>query len=571
MPLHDLVIRNGRVIDGTGRPSFGADVAIRGSKIVEVGPKVGRGHRELDADGLAVTPGFVDVHTHYDGQATWDPELAPSCWHGVTTVVMGNCGVGFAPVRNDQHDFMVRVMEGVEEIPGSALREGIPWTWETFPEYLDVLEGMHRTIDVATQVPHCALRCYVMGEARALDDVATSADIERMQALTREALQAGALGFSTSRTLLHRVKGGGPMPGTHSDPQELLGIAQGVRDAGHGVFQMMSDTMGGEPDFAWMKAIARCTGGPLLFTLAQLPDAPRAYRAVLETLREAEAHEDLDIRAAVPWRPPGVLLGLQATLNPLCTHPSFEPLRERPLAERVAALRDPGLRERIAAERPKTRNPLLLEILTNAQRLFPLGDPPDYEPAADQSIAAQARRSSRTIVDVLIDRLLDNDGHAFLYHPLASYVDRDFEALREMLQHPRSVASLSDGGAHVGTVCDASVTTYMMSHWARDRSRGPRLAVEDVIRKQTLDTAALYGLLDRGTIEVGKKADLNLVNLETLRIDAPVAAFDLPKGGRRLVQRAHGYRATIVSGALIAENDELTGARPGRLVRGPQA
>jgi N-acyl-D-amino-acid deacylase len=562
-----LLIRGGTVVDGSGAPRFTADVAVEGDRITAIGRGLGPAERVIDADGLLVTPGFVDAHTHYDGQALWDEELQPSSSHGVTTVIMGNCGVGFAPARPDQHGFLMQVMEGVEEIPGAALDAGLLWDWETFPEYLDALERRRRTLDVATQVPHCALRCYVMGEERAQDDQARPDDMARMAALTEEALRAGALGFSTSRTVLHRTKRKQPVPGTHCAPDELLAIASALRAAGHGVFQMISDHMGLEPDLGWMKRIAGLTGGPLLYTLAQLPDDPDAYRAALGELDRASV-EGLDLRAGVPWRPPGVLLGVQATLHPFSSHPSFP--RGAAPAEKIAALRDPVLRARLLEEAPATSSPFLRGLLTDFEQLFPLGDPPDYEPSPDASVAARARRAGVRPEVLAYDLLLEGDADTFLYRPLGSYVSGDFSALHEMLCHPRSLASLSDGGAHVGSLCDASVTTHMLSHWARDRHRGPRLPVEMVVRKQTSETAELYGLFDRGRIEVGRRADINLIDFDALRLHAPRPAYDLPAQGRRLLQSADGYRATLVAGEIVTENGELTGARPGRLVRGPR-
>ncbi|MEQ8280702.1 MAG: D-aminoacylase [Deltaproteobacteria bacterium] len=563
--MYALILRGGTLVDGTGAPARTADVAIDDGRIVAVGRDLGQARRTLDADGLLVTPGFVDVHTHYDGQATWDEALSPSSGHGVTTVVMGNCGVGFAPVHAEDRTFLIEVMEGVEEIPGAALDAGMTWDWSTFPDYLDALERRPRAIDVATQVPHCALRCFVMRPERALEDHATPDDVAAMAKLTEEALRAGALGFSTSRTLIHRTRAGDPVPGTHCEPEELLGIAAALRAAGHGVFQMISDHMGLEPDLTWMKRIAHLTEGPLLFTLGQLPRRPDAFRHALDELDNAQA-EGVDLRAAVPWRPPGVLLGLQATLHPFCRHPSY-PRRMTP-SDRTNALADPALRDRLLGEAPATANPVLLDLLTGFDQMFELGDPPDYEPPPEASIAARARAAGVDPAAYAYDLL--RDPTVWLYRPFGSYVSGDLSAVREMLEHPHTVASLGDGGAHVGSICDAGVTTYMLSHWVRDRHRGPRLPLETVVAKQTSQTADLYGLGDRGRVEVGRRADLNVIDLDTLHLDAPVAKYDLPGGRRRLAQRAHGYRATIVAGEVIMENGEPTGARPGRLVRGPR-
>lgn len=567
--MFDLVIRNGLIVDGTGADRFVADIAVKGDLIVEVGAGVGPGRREIDADGTLVTPGFVDAHTHYDGQVTWDPDLSPSSWHGVTTAVMGNCGVGFAPVRPGGKDFLIRVMEGVEEIPGSALSEGMSWDWESIPEYLDALDRMDRAIDVVSQVPHSAVRCYVMGEERAMDDEATTEDIEQMADITADALRAGAMGFTTSRTLLHKVKGGGYVPGTHSKPEELLGIAHGIRAAGHGVFQMASDTMGRDPDLPWMKEIARISGQPLVFSMTQDRTAPTDYRETLAALDDAYTTDKLDIRASVPWRPPGLLIGFQATLNPFMLRPSYRELRDLSFEQRVEALRRPETKRKILSEESANLRGFVKLLFNDWDNMFPLGDPPDYEPPASDSVAARAAASGVSKEELAYDILLQDGGKQFFYYPLA-YSDRNFDALHEMLTHPRSSASLSDGGAHVGTVCDASFTTYMLTHWARDRHRGPTLPLEEVIKKQTSETAGLYRLGDRGVIAEGKRADLNVIDLDALHLHAPYMAYDLPTEQKRLLQKADGYRYTFVAGQAIAEDGEMTGVRPGALVRGPQ-
>ncbi len=568
--MYDLVIRNGSIIDGTGAAATTGDVAVQDGRITDVGPKLGRAKREIDADGRIVTPGFVDAHTHYDGQATWDPELSPSSWHGVTTVVMGNCGVGFAPARPADRDFLISTMESVEEIPAEVIEKGVPFDWESFPEYLDSLERMPRSIDVAAQVPHCALRAYVMGEERAFDDDATDDDIEQMTRLTREALEAGALGFSTSRTFIHRAKDGRLVPGTSCAPRELLGIAGALRDAGHGVFQLITDDMGRDPDYAWMKEVARMTRRPVAFTLSQRPNDLAGYRDVLEELERAHREEGLEIWASVPWRPAGILLGLQATMNPFRTHPGFRELRGKSLEEIVGVMRTDEFKARLLAEEPATRNAFIKRVLGDWENQFVLGDPPDYEPPPSQSIAALAEAAGVSPAAFAYEVLLRDDGRQFIYYPLASYASGNLDALHEMMTHPRATASGSDGGAHVGTVCDASAATFMLTHWARDRSRGPRIALEEVIRKQTSETARLYGLDDRGVIAPGRKADLNVIDFDSLELLAPYMAFDLPTGAKRLLQRAKGYDYTIVAGDVIAEHGAMTDARPGGILRGPQ-
>ena len=564
--MHDLVIRSGTVVDGTGGPRSASDVAIDDGIITTIGTVTQRGRREIDATDLLVTPGWVDVHTHYDGQVTWDPLLAPSSWHGVTTLVMGNCGVGFAPVRPGQQDFLIELMEGVEDIPGTALHEGMTWGWESFPEYMDALAQTPRVLDVAAQVPHCALRAYVLGE-RAHDLELRDVEIAEMARLTTEALRAGAVGFTTSRTILHRSRHG-LVPGTHSTPEELLGIGGALGAAGHGVFEMVSDLQGQEPDLTWMREFCRATGRTLTFALAQSPLQPTAWRETLARI-DALAADGLHIVPQVPCRPTGMLYGLQSSLHSFITHPTYrDELAALPLGERVVRLRNPDIRTRLLAEEASTGNPIARALMSNWTHIFPLGDPPDYEPAPSTSVAAVAARTGRRPEEVVYDWMLERDGRQLLFAPLANYVDGNFEALREMMLHPRTVLGLSDGGAHCGLICDASMPTYLLTHWVRDRQRGARIPLEQAVRLQTGNTAAVYGLTDRGTLAPGKKADVNVIDLDALQLHAPEMVFDLPAGGRRLVQRVEGYRATIVSGAVTFEDGEPTGARPGGLVRG---
>jgi N-acyl-D-aspartate/D-glutamate deacylase len=512
-----------------------------------------------------VAPGWVDVHTHYDGQVTWDPELAPSSWNGVTTIVMGNCGVGFAPVRPGQEDFLIELMEGVEDIPGTALHEGIRWRWESFPEYLDALERMERVLDVAAQVPHCAVRAYVLGD-RAHDLEVSEEEIGEMARLTREALAAGAVGFTTSRTILHRSRHG-LVPGTHSKPEELLGIGRALGAAGHGVFEMVSDLQGQEPDLAWMKDFCRETGRVLTFALAQSPVQPTAWRETLDRIDELN-RAGIHIAPQVPCRPTGMLFGLQSSFHPFITHPSYREVADLPLEERVARLRQPAMRARLLADEPSTTNAIARVLMSNWRFIFPLGESPDYEPPPERSAGATAERRGCRPEEVVLDWMLELDGRQFLFAPLANYVDGDFEALRQMMLHPSTVLGLSDGGAHCGLICDASMPTYLLTHWVRDRRRGERIPLEQAVRLQTGNTARVYGLGDRGTLEVGKKGDVNVIDLDRLRLHAPEMVFDLPAAGRRLVQRVDGYRATVVAGEVTYENGEATGARPGRLVRG---
>jgi N-acyl-D-amino-acid deacylase len=568
--MHDLVIRGAAIADGTGRPLREGDVAIDGERLAAVGGDAGAGRREIDARGLLVAPGWVDIHTHYDGQATWDPYLTPSSWHGVTTVVMGNCGVGFAPARPDRHAWLIGLMEGVEDIPGTALAAGIRWSWEGFPEYLDALAAMPHAVDVGAQVPHGAVRAYVMGERGAKNEPATAEDIAAMAAIVRDGIVAGALGFTTSRTLLHRAIDGEPVPGTFAAPDELLGIGRALGDVGRGVLELASDLMPEEPELEWMERVSAATGRPITFACLQNDANPDQWRRLLDAADRAAAR-GAHLVPQVAARPTSLLLGLQGTLHPFVAHATYRQLAHLPLAERVRCLRDPATKRRMLAEQVAFDNPVLAFLATAFHKLFPLGDPPDYEPSAEASIAAVARRRGVSPEDVAYDLLLERDGRELLYLPFLNYSGFDFEPIREMLLHPRTVIGLADGGAHCGVICDASTPTFLLTHWARDRRRGERLPLEHLVRRQTHDTAVLYGLHDRGTLAPGMKADVNLIDLDALALAAPEMVFDLPARGRRLVQRARGYRATIVRGAVVAEEGEATGALPGRLVRGPQA
>lgn len=582
--MHDFVIRGGTVVDGTGAPSAVADVAIDGGRISAVGRVSDAGRETLDARGLLVTPGFVDVHTHYDAQATWDPELAPSCWHGVTTVVLGNCGVGFAPARRDRHDWLIGLMEGVEDIPAAALSAGMRWDWETFPEYLDALARLPRMLDVGTQVPHAAVRAYVMGERGAANEPATPADIDAMARVVREALEAGALGFSTSRTAGHRGADGRPVPGTFAHEDELFGIGRALAAVGRGVFEVAQAGVGGrmagdaagaaESEVAWMARLSRAIGRPVSFLVMQTADEPDAWRGLLALTDEA-AGQGANLVPQVASRPFGMLAGHQSRVNPFADRPTYRTLASLALSERVVRLRDPEVRDRILAERPVAdpKSGAISALLGPAMyaRLFPLGEPPDYEPTADASVAAIASREGRSAEAVLYDLMLRHDGRELLFFPVLNYAGYTAEPIREMLLHPRSVLGLGDGGAHCGIVCDASMTTFMLTHWVRDRRRGPRIPLEVAVRALTRDPAALYGLHDRGVVGPGMKADLNLIDLDRLQLRLPEMAFDLPAGARRLLQRADGYVATLVAGRFVMRDGMPTGTRPGRVIRGGAA
>ncbi|MCZ7537693.1 MAG: amidohydrolase family protein [Acidimicrobiia bacterium] len=564
----DLAIRGGTIVDGSGSPARRGDVGIRDGRIAAVGRLDEPAARVIDAGGLLVTPGWVDVHTHYDGQVTWDALLTPSCWHGVTTVVMGNCGVGFAPVRPGSHDYLIKLMEGVEDIPGTALAEGIDWSWESFPEYLDAIERKAHALDVGAQVPHGALRFYVMGE-RGADHTQAPSDreIEEMGRLVREALRAGALGFSTSRTKNHRTSDGRYTPSLTAGEAELVGISHAVGQSGRGVFEVVSDFVGGEGEWALFRRMVETSGRPMSISLAQSDASPEGWRRALASLDDANA-QGLPMKAQVATRAIGVLLGYEATLNPFASHPSYQQVAGLPLADRVARLRDPELRRRVLAERPA---PALAFLVAQFDRIFVLGDPPDYEPPADASIAAEAARRGVRPEALAYDLLLEDGGRALLYRPLLNYSGYSLDAVREMLLHEHTVPGLGDAGAHCGLICDGSFPTYLLGYWGRARTRGERLPLEWLVKSQTADTAALVGLCDRGRIAPSLKADLNLIELDQLGLRHPEIVHDLPAGGKRLVQRATGYRATIQSGEVTFEDGEPTGALPGRLVRGPQA
>jgi N-acyl-D-amino-acid deacylase len=571
--MHDLVIRGGTVVDGTGGPSRTADVAVDDGIITAVGDLKGAAaQRTIDADGLLVTPGVVDVHTHYDGQATWDPLLTPSSWHGVTTVVMGNCGVGFAPVRPGSQEWLVQLMEGVEDIPGTALTEGISWGWESFPEYLTALEGMHRVVDVGTQVPHGAVRAYVMGERGSRNEPATPEDIAAMAALVKDGIAAGALGFSTSRTIVHRAVDGEPVPGTFAAEDEIFGIGQALKSLGAGVFElapagaMGEDLAAPEREVALMRRLSAAIGRPISFALLQVDAAPDQWRDILRLSAEANA-EGADLRPQVAGRALNILLGFQ-TMHPFSKRPTYLSLVDLPLAERIQHLRKDEVRRAILGERIPD-DPLMAMIGgQSTSHMFPLGEPPDYEPTPDNSVAAIARREGRPEEEVLYDLLLRHDGRELVLFTLGGYSHGSLDDMKEMLEHPKSALGLSDGGAHCGVICDASAPTYMLSHWARDRANG--LPLEFVVKKMTRDTAHLYGLEDRGVLAPGFKADLNLVDHEHLNLRLPEMVHDLPAGARRLIQRADGWKATICAGEVTFEDGEHTDARPGRLIRGGQ-
>ncbi|WP_433297976.1 N-acyl-D-amino-acid deacylase family protein [Pseudonocardia sp. CA-142604] len=566
MAEHDLVVRAGTVVDGTGSPPRTADVAVRDGRITEVGRVSGRGRREITADGAVVAPGFVDIHTHYDGQATWESRLQPSSWHGVTTVVMGNCGVGFAPVEPVHHDRLIELMEGVEDIPGIALHEGLRWDWRTFPEYLDALDALPHDVDMAAQVPHAALRVQAMGERAAAHEEATPEEIALMARLAREGVEAGALGFSTSRTLNHKSISGELTPSYAVGADELVAIATAVGETGRGVFQLVSDFPDPEAEFALIRAMVARSGRPLSASLVQSPVAPAMHREVLRLIDAAQA-DGLAILAQVAARPVGMLLGLHNTLNPFMTNPVWRQLADLSPEEQAARMAQPRVRSEIVAAQTgeKDRSRLGGTLIHRYELMYELTDPPNYEPSASDSIAARAERAGVSPVEIAYDVVA---GGGMLYLTSLNYADGNLDAAHEMLTHQHTVPGLSDGGAHVGTICDGSFPTTLLQHWTRDRD-GARLDVPFVVQRQARDTARAVGLLDRGVLAPGYRADLNVIDMDALRLHRPEVRYDLPAGGRRLLQRADGYRHTVVAGLETYRDGEPTDALPGRLVRGP--
>ncbi len=571
---HDLIIRGGTIADGTGNPTFTGDIAIKDGKIAEVGKVTGTATREIDAKGALVTPGWVDIHTHYDAQATWDESLAPSSWHGVTTAVMGNCGVGFAPAAPDKHDWLIGLMEGVEDIPGAAMTEGLKWDWESFPGYLDALDRRHYAIDIAAQVPHGAVRGYVMGERGAKNEEASADDIAKMAAIVEEGVRAGAVGFSTSRTFLHKAIDGEYVPGTFAKEDEIFGIGEALKRVGHGVFQMTSNHKDMDQEFGWMEKMARDMGVTVTFNLVQTDEAPELWKKMLGMLDKTAA-ENLPLYAQVAGRPAGVLMGWECTVHPFIAFPSWAELAMLSPEDRRTRVTDPDFRARMIAETPAEMTGFADFVTRSFEKMFVLdagdGATPDYEPTPEQSIAAIAKARGVKPEEVIYDAMTANGGEGLLYFPLFNYTSGAMDPIRDMLQHSHTNIGLGDGGAHCGAICDASIPTFMLTHWVKGRTRGDKLPLEFIVKRQTRDTAMLYGFADRGLIAPGMKADINIIDLDHLSIPAPHMAHDLPANGRRLVQEATGYIATIKSGEVTFENGVETGARPGTLLRGPQA
>ena len=563
--MYDLVIRKGTIIDGSGDARFIADIAVSDGKIVKVGEVQESGQREIDAAGLLVTPGWVDVHTHYDGQATWDPVLAPSSWHGVTTVVMGNCGVGFAPVKPEDRAFLIELMEGVEDIPGAALSEGIDWQWESFPEYLDALAAFPRAIDVATQVPHGAIRAYVMGERCNTDYAPTADEVKQMADLVREGVAAGALGFSSSKTLLHKDVHGEYMPGTFSGHDEMLALGLGMKGLNNAVFELVSDHLGDDEEWAWVKAFQEQTGlgVTLIATTAPAYENNKMYR-----LAEQAREQGFEIRPQAAGRPTGVWHGLQSSFHAFVGHPTWrEELAELNHEALLAKLQSPEIRAKILSERSVIRSGPMQDLEQLMRMVFPLGEQPNYEPAYEDSIAGMAEVQGCEPLALMYDLLVANGGRELFYQPLGGYQRYSLDAQKKLLEHPNVLFGLSDGGAHCGVIADAGMPTFIMTHWGRDRTRGDKLSLEFIVKSLSSSTAKAFGLFDRGLIDEGMIADFNLIDFEALRLFRPEAVFDLPAGGRRLVQRAEGYEMTIKAGEVIFERGEHTGALPGQLVR----
>ncbi len=575
MSVYDLIVRGGTIVDGTGAPRFIGDVAVKDGLIAAVGTVHGDAAQEIDASGKIVAPGWVDIHTHYDGQATWDQEMAPSSWHGVTTVVMGNCGVGFAPAKPDSHEWLIGLMEGVEDIPGTALAEGMKWNWETFPEYLDALEEMPRSIDVGTHVPHGAVRAYVLGERERPGAVPTAADIEAMSAIVEEGVRAGALGFSTSRTVIHKSVDGEVVPGTTATAEELIAIGRAMGRVGHGVFEMASDMMREWDEFGWMGKLSRETGLPCTYAALQSIAKEMPLSEQIERMR-AENENGANIVAQIALRGNGIVMAWQGTVHPFRFKPSWAAIMDLPWEAQWAKLSDPAFKAQLIAEQhdfsesPQDIIQLFMAIAGAWNMQFVMEEDFDYEPQADASIFARAAAAGKSPDEFAYDLLCDNAGTGFIYLPILNYADGNLDFLEALQASDDTVNSLSDGGAHCGTICDAASPTFMLQHWVRDRKRGGRISLENAVKRQSRDTARLYGLDDRGVIAPGYLADLNVIDFDALKLGKPWLAFDLPAGGKRLLQKAEGYDCTIKGGVVTFQNGTWTGATPGGLIRGPQ-
>ena len=564
--MYDLIIKNGLIYDGKGSEPFEADIGISEDKIVAIGKIEEDSIETIDAKGKIVTPGFVDIHTHYDGQVTWDPYLRPSTYHGVTTVVMGNCGVGFSPCKPDQRDWLIGLMEGVEDIPGTALHEGIDWEWESFPEYLDALEKKPLAIDVGTQIPHGAVRAYVMGERGINHEEASEDEINKMKEIVREAVEAGAYGFSTSRTEKHNDVNGKLTPSITAHKTELVEIAKSLGEIDKGVLQGISDFYDFESEFDIFKSMSKESGRPISITVEQQDARPDWWIQLLDGIEDAQS-EGIQMFGQVPPRATGILMGLTATLNPFRFHPSYMEIAELPLDERVKIMSDSSFRDRLLGEEGVSINPLVDEIVQSYEKMFKLGEPANYEPDPKDSFQSLSETSNRTAQEIAYDAMLEKEGRALIYHPLFNYQPGDLSLVEKMLKHPYTISGLGDAGAHCGAISDASFPTTLVQHWSRDRDRGEKLPLKTVIKMQTSETASLLGINDRGILEEGYKADINIIDYEKLTLHEPEIINDLPAGGRRLVQKASGYDYTIVSGAVAFIKGEATGVLNGKLIR----
>jgi len=565
--MYDLIIKGGTVVDGTGAKPVLSDVAIKDGRIAEVGKISDQAARVLNADGLMVAPGWVDIHTHYDGQASWDPLMSPSSWHGVTTAVMGNCGVGFAPAHTHQREWMIELMEGVEDIPGAVLSEGVKWEWESFPEYMDAMARIPRIMDIGTQIPHGALRVFVMGERGANREAATPEDMKAMAALAKEAVSKGALGFTSSRTAVHRTKQGEAVPSLGAASQELITIAKAIGETGKGVLQLITDWDDLDYEFKLVEDLVRSSGRPLSYSLLQHDFLPKRWQEVLRRTDSARKG-GLDIKAQVACRGIGMIHGLECSMHPFFLAPSYKAISHLGVSERVREMQNPQLRARILSEAAVPLDNRRLDSITqHFHKYFPIYDRADYEPLPEDSIAGLANMRGLPPAEVAYEMMLCDEGRQKFYFPLYNYTNNNLDAVREMMSHPAALLGLGDAGAHCGYICDASYPTYLIKHWARERTRGERLPIEFLVHAQTQRNAKALGMLDRGALQVGMKADINLIDFDQLDLSVPMVINDLPAGGRRLVQKAKGYVSTIISGEVVMEQGEATGALPGKLVR----
>ena len=565
--MYDLLIKNGTIYDGSGQASYQADIGIEENKIKTIGSINKKSKLLINAEGRIVTPGFVDIHTHYDGQVTWDPYLRPSTYHGVTTVVMGNCGVGFSPCKPQERDWLISLMEGVEDIPGTALHEGINWQWESFPEYLDILEKKPLAIDVGTQIPHGAVRAYVMGQRGIDREEASKEEIEQMAKIVKEAIQAGAFGFSTSRTEKHRDSSGSLTPSITAHKDELVSIANSIGELKSGVLQGISDFYDFESEFDIFKEMSMSSGRPISITVEQMDNRPDWWHQLLDGIEEAQK-EGVNMYGQVPSRATGINMGLTATLNPFIFYPSFYELSKKSLKEKVSSMKDPLFKQKLLSEKPVSiGNPLVEEITQSFNKMFKLGEPANYEPSPDSSFEAIGKRKNISPQEVAYECLLEKEGKALIYHPLFNYLPGNLDFVEKMLNHPYSISGLGDAGAHCGAISDASFPTTLIQHWGRDRTRGKKIPLEKLISMQTFETSRLLGINDRGVVKEGYKADINVIDFDNLTLHEPEVINDLPAGGRRLVQKASGYEYTIVSGEIAFKNGEATGALNGKLIR----